>query len=135
MLNNIRKVIKLIFQRENESVFNVNGFLQIHWKDKRLAWNESHYEGLNILHIPSELIWKPQISLANRWDIDNINKCLDEVLDSTSNILEAYTLLTTMVFFPCSIWSLAYTKFFSFQILIIYPLSTYFECLNNMFWP
>ncbi|KAK2718599.1 neuronal acetylcholine receptor subunit beta-4-like isoform X2 [Artemia franciscana] len=69
--------------RENESVFNVNGFLQIHWKDKRLAWNESHYEGLNILHIPSELIWKPQISLANS-------------IDHTMNYMNAATHVTIM---------------------------------------
>ena len=40
-------------------------FLQS-WRDDRLQWNVSEYEGLNVLHVPSYIVWQPDIVLINK---------------------------------------------------------------------
>ena len=40
-------------------------FLQ-YWYDYKLTWEPSEYGGVNMLHVPSDHIWRPDISLYNK---------------------------------------------------------------------
>ena len=40
-------------------------FLQ-YWYDYKLQWEPSEYGGVNMLHVPSDHIWRPDISLYNK---------------------------------------------------------------------
>jgi len=43
-------------------------FLQS-WRDDRLQWNVSEYEGLGVLHVPSYGLWQPDLVLINKYFI------------------------------------------------------------------
>lgn len=37
------------------------------WSDYKLRWNPEEYENVTSIRIPSELIWRPDIVLYNKW--------------------------------------------------------------------
>lgn len=37
------------------------------WNDYKLKWNPDDYGGVDMLHVPSEHIWLPDIVLYNKW--------------------------------------------------------------------
>lgn len=38
------------------------------WYDYKLQWNPEDYGGVEMLYVPSEHIWLPDIVLYNNWD-------------------------------------------------------------------
>lgn len=46
-------------------------FLQ-EWNDYKLRWNPEEYENVTSIRIPSEIIWRPDIVLYNKWE--NLNQ-------------------------------------------------------------
>jgi len=45
------------------------------WKDKRLRWNPADYSGLEMLRVPCQRLWIPDIVLYNRQDsLDRYDK-------------------------------------------------------------
>ncbi|XP_004872147.1 neuronal acetylcholine receptor subunit beta-4 isoform X1 [Heterocephalus glaber] len=59
---------QLISVNEREQIMTTNVWLKQCWTDYRLAWNSSHYEGVNILRIPAKRVWLPDIVLYNNAD-------------------------------------------------------------------
>ncbi|KAM5178058.1 neuronal acetylcholine receptor subunit beta-4 [Callospermophilus lateralis] len=59
---------QLISVNEREQIMTTNVWLKQEWTDYRLAWNSSHYEGVNILRIPAKRVWLPDIVLYNNAD-------------------------------------------------------------------
>ncbi|XP_007525855.2 neuronal acetylcholine receptor subunit beta-4 [Erinaceus europaeus] len=59
---------QLISVNEREQIMTTNVWLKQEWTDYRLAWNSSRYEGVNILRIPANRIWLPDIVLYNNAD-------------------------------------------------------------------
>jgi len=37
------------------------------WHDAYLRWNKEDYDGLEIIHIPSSLVWRPDLVLYNKY--------------------------------------------------------------------
>lgn len=37
------------------------------WHDAYLRWNKEDYDGLDIIHIPSRLVWRPDLVLYNKY--------------------------------------------------------------------
>lgn len=37
------------------------------WNDYKLRWNPEEYENVTSIRIPSEIIWRPDIVLYNKW--------------------------------------------------------------------
>lgn len=37
------------------------------WSDYKLRWNPEEFENVTSIRIPSELIWRPDIVLYNKW--------------------------------------------------------------------
>ncbi|XP_069500024.1 acetylcholine receptor subunit epsilon [Ambystoma mexicanum] len=58
----------LISLNEKEETLTTNVWIEIQWTDYRLAWNKSEYGGLELLRIPSHLLWLPDIILENNID-------------------------------------------------------------------
>ncbi|XP_067880072.1 acetylcholine receptor subunit epsilon [Heterodontus francisci] len=58
----------LISLNEKEEMLTTNVWIEIQWKDYRLAWNESNYDGIQLVRIPSYLVWLPEIVLENNVD-------------------------------------------------------------------
>ncbi|KAM8849015.1 neuronal acetylcholine receptor subunit alpha-9-II [Synchiropus picturatus] len=40
------------------------------WNDAYLRWNKEDYDGLEVIHIPSSLVWRPDLVLYNKADDD-----------------------------------------------------------------
>ncbi|XP_070408050.1 neuronal acetylcholine receptor subunit alpha-9-II [Nothobranchius furzeri] len=40
------------------------------WHDAYLKWNTEDYDGLDVIHIPSSLVWRPDLVLYNKADDD-----------------------------------------------------------------
>lgn len=40
---------------------------QQEWNDYKLRWNPEEYENVTSIRIPSEIIWRPDIVLYNKW--------------------------------------------------------------------
>lgn len=38
------------------------------WYDYKLRWNPEEYGGVEMLYVPSEQIWLPDVVLFNNWD-------------------------------------------------------------------
>ena len=36
------------------------------WKDHSLSWNKDDYGGIESIHIPAAMIWRPDILLYNK---------------------------------------------------------------------
>lgn len=37
------------------------------WRDYRLSWNPAEYDDINVLRIPPNKVWRPDIYLINKW--------------------------------------------------------------------
>ncbi|WAR21560.1 ACHA6-like protein [Mya arenaria] len=59
VLNNI-----IEFDEQNEAL-KTAGYLFLYWKDEYLAWNPSDFGGVEIIFVPQDDIWKPDVTLAN----------------------------------------------------------------------
>nr|4BOG_3 Chain 3, Acetylcholine receptor gamma subunit [Torpedo marmorata]4BOG_E Chain E, Acetylcholine receptor gamma subunit [Torpedo marmorata]4BOG_J Chain J, Acetylcholine receptor gamma subunit [Torpedo marmorata]4BOG_O Chain O, Acetylcholine receptor gamma subunit [Torpedo marmorata]4BOG_T Chain T, Acetylcholine receptor gamma subunit [Torpedo marmorata]4BOG_Y Chain Y, Acetylcholine receptor gamma subunit [Torpedo marmorata]4BOI_E Chain E, Acetylcholine Receptor Gamma Subunit [Torpedo marmora len=58
----------LISLNEKEEALTTNVWIEIQWNDYRLSWNTSEYEGIDLVRIPSELLWLPDVVLENNVD-------------------------------------------------------------------
>ncbi|XP_078525065.1 acetylcholine receptor subunit epsilon [Lissotriton helveticus] len=58
----------LISLNEKEETLTTNVWIEIQWMDYRLAWNSSEYHGVEIIRVPSDMLWLPDIVLENNID-------------------------------------------------------------------
>jgi len=49
----------------------VNAWVKATWKDYRLSWEPVEYEGIKKLNLPSDMIWRPDISIYNQASYSN----------------------------------------------------------------
>merc|ERR1711953_542397 len=49
----------------------VNAWVKATWKDYRLSWEPGEYEGIKKLNLPSDMIWRPDISIYNQASYSN----------------------------------------------------------------
>uniref|UniRef100_A0A672N5Z4 Cholinergic receptor, nicotinic, epsilon n=1 Tax=Sinocyclocheilus grahami TaxID=75366 RepID=A0A672N5Z4_SINGR len=59
---------KLISLNEKEDTLTTNVWIEIQWHDYRLAWNTSEYHGINLIRVPYNTVWLPDIVLENNID-------------------------------------------------------------------
>lgn len=58
-------------QDEKNQQLTTSSWMNVNWKDERLSWNTSKWNGVQKLHIPHERIWKPDIILTNKYNETN----------------------------------------------------------------
>ncbi|KAM4619793.1 acetylcholine receptor subunit epsilon [Polymixia lowei] len=58
----------LISLNEKEETLTTNVWIEIQWTDYRLAWNTSDYYGIDIVRVPCNTVWLPDIVLENNID-------------------------------------------------------------------
>ncbi|KAF8354284.1 acr-12 [Pristionchus pacificus] len=58
-------LIRIIDVDEKNQVLTTNLWLEMKWTDAKLVWDPNKYGGITTLHIPSELIWTPDLVLYN----------------------------------------------------------------------
>uniref|UniRef100_A0A3B4UD81 Acetylcholine receptor subunit epsilon n=1 Tax=Seriola dumerili TaxID=41447 RepID=A0A3B4UD81_SERDU len=58
----------LISLNEKEETLTTNVWIEIQWSDYRLAWNSSEYYGINVIRVPCNTVWLPDIVLENNID-------------------------------------------------------------------
>lgn len=60
--------IQLINVNEKNQIMTSNVWLQLVWDDYQLRWDEADYGGINVLRLPPDKVWKPDIVLFNNAD-------------------------------------------------------------------
>lgn len=62
------KVSQLIEVNLKNQVMTTNLWVPQRWFDYKLRWDPEEYGGVEMLYVPSENIWTPDIVLFNNWD-------------------------------------------------------------------
>ncbi|KAL3105671.1 hypothetical protein niasHT_021554 [Heterodera trifolii] len=62
------KLSQLLDVHEKQQIMTTNVWLQHSWMDSKLRWNPRDYGGVEVLYVPSEMIWLPDIVLYNNAD-------------------------------------------------------------------
>lgn len=60
--------IQLININEKNQVMTSNVWQQFHWRDYQLKWEPAHYGGIDVLRLPPDKVWRPDIVLFNNAD-------------------------------------------------------------------
>ncbi|KAM4012605.1 acetylcholine receptor subunit epsilon-like, partial [Anomaloglossus baeobatrachus] len=58
----------LISLNEKEETMTTNVWLLLEWYDFRMTWNTSEYGGIEVVRIPPDMVWLPEIVLENNVD-------------------------------------------------------------------
>ncbi|XP_066271914.1 neuronal acetylcholine receptor subunit beta-4-like isoform X1 [Branchiostoma lanceolatum] len=53
---------------EKEEVMRTNVWVQQEWTDPRLRWNKEDYDHIDLIRVPAEAVWLPDIMLFNNKD-------------------------------------------------------------------
>ncbi|KAL3847205.1 hypothetical protein ACJMK2_018127 [Sinanodonta woodiana] len=78
------KFCALWFNDTKERILETRSIVWMAWKDERLSWDPSKYNQVNLLHIPTDSIWIPDIVLYNN-DGDAEKPMSDMIADVTSD--------------------------------------------------
>lgn len=60
--------VQLINVNEKNQVMTSNVWQQFQWKDYQLKWEPAHYGGIDVLRLPPDKVWRPDIVLFNNAD-------------------------------------------------------------------
>ncbi|KAG5850372.1 acetylcholine receptor subunit delta isoform X1 [Anguilla anguilla] len=58
----------LISLKEVDETLLSNVWMEHGWYDSRLSWNSTEFDGIGVLHLPSQMVWLPEIVLENNND-------------------------------------------------------------------
>ncbi|CAN7982904.1 unnamed protein product, partial [Ixodes hexagonus] len=62
------KLSQLIEVNLKNQIMTTNLWVEQYWHDYKLTWDPSEYGGVDMLHVPSDHIWRPDIVLYNNAD-------------------------------------------------------------------
>ena len=62
------------FQNLKNQIMTTNLWVEQYWKDYKLQWNPDEYGGVNMLHVPSDHIWRPDIVLYNKSALTTLSR-------------------------------------------------------------
>ncbi|XP_030635118.1 cholinergic receptor, nicotinic, beta 1 (muscle) like [Chanos chanos] len=61
-------LVQLISLDEKNGEMTTNVYMNLAWSDYRLSWNPDEYDNINVLRIPPNKVWRPDIYLINNND-------------------------------------------------------------------
>lgn len=56
-----------LLQNLKNQIMTTNLWVEQSWYDYKLSWEPREYGGVEMLHVPSEHIWRPDIVLYNKY--------------------------------------------------------------------
>ncbi|XP_028397906.1 neuronal acetylcholine receptor subunit alpha-7-like [Dendronephthya gigantea] len=59
-------LIKLVSVEEKTETLTTNIWIRLYWKDERLSWNKTKFDGLSKITLKHDMVWIPDIGLLNR---------------------------------------------------------------------
>ncbi|XP_049594561.1 cholinergic receptor, nicotinic, beta 1 (muscle) like [Syngnathus scovelli] len=59
---------QLVSLNEKNGEMTTNVFMNLEWKDYRLSWDPKAYDNIDVLRIPANKVWRPDIYLINNND-------------------------------------------------------------------
>ncbi|KAL5004966.1 hypothetical protein ScPMuIL_018422 [Solemya velum] len=62
------RLSQLLEVDEKNQIMTSNVWLRHEWTDQRLRWDPAEYDNINMTHVPSEKLWRPDIVLYNNAD-------------------------------------------------------------------
>ncbi|XP_076843596.1 cholinergic receptor, nicotinic, beta 1 (muscle) like isoform X1 [Brachyhypopomus gauderio] len=61
-------LVQLIGLNEKNGEMTTNVFMNMAWSDYRLSWDPSDYENIDVIRVPPNKVWRPDIYLINNND-------------------------------------------------------------------
>ena len=58
--------IQILFQNLRNQIMTTNLWVEQSWMDYKMCWDPAEYGGVDMLHVPSDHIWRPDIVLYNK---------------------------------------------------------------------
>ncbi|KAK9884955.1 hypothetical protein WA026_009191, partial [Henosepilachna vigintioctopunctata] len=65
-------------------IMTTNLWVEQTWDDYKLKWDPKEYGGVEMLHVPSDHIWRPDIVLYNNAGMDKLKDFLQHPQQPTS---------------------------------------------------
>lgn len=62
-----KKYFSIFVQDERNQILTAYLWIRQSWYDAYLKWDKDKYDGLDSIRIPSNLVWRPDIVLYNKW--------------------------------------------------------------------
>ncbi|GAB6031876.1 hypothetical protein CHUAL_010272 [Chamberlinius hualienensis] len=89
-----KELAKVIIRKEDVELINLknqimttNLWVEQFWKDYKLMWDPKEYGGVDMLHVPSDHIWRPDIVLYNNADGNfEVTLTTKAILHHTGNV-------------------------------------------------
>lgn len=47
--------------QESDQILTIYCWLEEYWKDEYLSWEPAQFGGIKQIHVPAEMIWKPDL--------------------------------------------------------------------------
>lgn len=60
-------LVMRVWKDERNQVLIAYLWIRQKWNDAYLKWNKEDYDGLEVIHIPSNLVWRPDLVLYNKY--------------------------------------------------------------------
>ena len=58
--------LQIHFQNLRNQIMTTNLWVEQFWYDYKMRWDPDEYGGVDMLHVPSDHIWRPDIVLYNK---------------------------------------------------------------------
>uniref|UniRef100_UPI00359008CF acetylcholine receptor subunit gamma-like isoform X2 n=1 Tax=Myxine glutinosa TaxID=7769 RepID=UPI00359008CF len=58
----------LISLKQQDESLTSNVWIELQWIDKRLSWDSKNYDGVDLIRVPPNMVWLPDIVLENNVD-------------------------------------------------------------------
>ncbi len=62
----IYNIFRPPFQNLRNQIMTTNLWVEQFWYDYKMRWDPNEYGGVDMLHVPSDHIWRPDIVLYNK---------------------------------------------------------------------
>ncbi|GIX79320.1 acetylcholine receptor subunit alpha-like [Caerostris extrusa] len=61
-----RICLNISYMNLKNQIMTTNLWVEQYWNDYKLTWDPREYGGVDMLHVPSDHIWRPDIVLYNK---------------------------------------------------------------------
>ncbi|PIK46718.1 putative neuronal acetylcholine receptor subunit alpha-7-like [Apostichopus japonicus] len=59
-------VNQIVEMDEREQILTTNLWIEQHWTDQKLVWDEDDFDGIEEMRIPASEIWVPDVTLYDK---------------------------------------------------------------------
>ncbi|CAG9798693.1 unnamed protein product [Chironomus riparius] len=87
-LISLRLNVKNFDYDDEDNVMSITSWMTLSWTDNRLNWNSVDYAGIGSIHMKSDYLWTPELSLYNAHIPSSMGTChvIDCIISNSSKV-------------------------------------------------